>query len=66
MKVTRNNVSKLGSITLKYVNTALSYPIANIFNSIVNSGKYPSKLKLAHIIPIYKSGNKKELQNYSL
>ena len=44
MKITRNNVSKLGSITLKYVNIALSYPIANIFSSIVNNGKYPSKL----------------------
>ena len=39
---------------LKCCKYAVSVPLANIFNLSVTKGKYPTKLKLTKIIPIFK------------
>ena len=57
-------LKKIGNKTLKIVNTSLSLAITKIFNSIIKSGLYPSRLKIANVIPLFKLGNKKEIQNY--
>lgn len=64
IKSTRNTVNKIGSKTLKYVHATISYPISKIFNCIVKTSIFPKKLKLANVIPLYKKGNKLDIQNY--
>ena len=39
-------------------------PITLIINQSLNTGIFPSKLKVAKVIPIFKKGNKKLLENY--
>lgn len=35
-----------------------------VFNEIIQTGQYPSCLKLARVIPVFKSGDPRELSNY--
>ena len=49
---------------LKSVHIPLSFILTDIFNSCIESGTYPNKLKIARVIPIYKSGNKNEISNF--
>ena len=42
----------------------LSFYLSLIFNKCIKSGKYPSKLKIAQVRPIYKKGSKLECVNY--
>lgn len=42
----------------------LSYPLWILFNKSLNAGTFPSRWKIAHIIPIYKSGDKSICDNY--
>ena len=64
LKSTKNTISKIGSGTLKLVHSTLSLPISQIFNSIIETGIYPSKLKTACVIPVFKSGSRKDIENY--
>ena len=48
----------------KYTKRLTSKPVALILNTSVQSGKYPSKLKLSKIIPILKSGNESDSNMY--
>lgn len=38
--------------------------ITDVFNEIIHTGQYPDCLKLARVVPIFKSGNTKDLNNY--
>lgn len=38
--------------------------VADIFNESIASGSYPEKLKVARVVPVHKSGNKTEVNNY--
>lgn len=38
--------------------------ITEVFNEIIHTGQYPNCLKLARVVPIFKSGNTKEVSNY--
>ena len=49
---------------LKCSRHIISKPIATIINQSVRMGVYPSKLKHAKIIPIYKDGDEAEPSNY--
>ena len=49
---------------LKCASSTLSYVLANIFNASINCGNYPSKLKHAKVIPIYKDGDETDPNNY--
>ena len=42
----------------------LSHPLSAIINMSVEQGIYPSKLKLAKVIPIYKSNDESDPSNY--
>ena len=44
--------------------TAISDPLANIINCSIESGLVPNRLKLAKIIPVYKTGEKSLINNY--
>jgi hypothetical protein len=59
--VGRDNIS---AVILKRFNTILVPPITYIFNLALRSGKFPKKLKLAEVHPVYKSGNRDCVNNY--
>ena len=42
----------------------LSYPLAKLMNLSVTSGEYPSKLKHAKVIPVYKDDDETDPANY--
>ena len=39
-------------------------PLTHLINLSINQGIFPSKLKIAKVIPIYKSDDKQLIQNY--
>jgi hypothetical protein len=49
---------------LKYVRHSLLVPLAHIFTQSLSSGVVPSKLKIAKIVPIYKSADASDINNY--
>jgi hypothetical protein len=50
---------------LKLTRYMLSKPLSDLINKSVENGIYPSKLKHAKIIPIYKKGDETDPTNYS-
>lgn len=49
---------------LKSVRDVISEPLAILVNKSIECGKFPSILKLAIIVPIYKKGDSKQIENY--
>ena len=49
---------------LKISSKIISEILAKIINISITSGRYPSKLKMSKIIPVYKQGDATELNNY--
>ena len=49
---------------LKYTNEILSEVLSNIFNKSNELGTFPSKLKMAKVIPIFKSDDETDPNNY--
>ena len=43
---------------------SLSVPLAEIINLSFNEGKFPTQLKSANVIPVFKKGDKSEVNNY--
>ena len=58
--------SGLDNIPLKLLTKIgdISTPLSLIINQSLCSGSFPSKLKLAKVIPIFKNDNKKKFDNY--
>jgi hypothetical protein len=49
---------------LKYVAYEISFPLTHVFNLSLASGNFPSKLKQSRIVPIFKSGDAENCDNY--
>ena len=49
---------------VKQIITKISDPLAAIFNKSIASGIFPHKLKLAKVVPVYKSEDKMLVSNY--
>ena len=45
------------------INT-IAVPLVKIFNKSFVSGIFPDALKIAHIAPVFKSGDKNDVKNY--
>ena len=54
----------INSSVVKAVISFISRPLAFIFNLSFLTGSVPSHLKVAKVIPIYKSGDKRDIHNY--
>ena len=49
---------------LKLINFAICSPLSKIINICIRTGVHPEKLKLAHVIPIFKKGSRLLVSNY--
>ena len=49
---------------LKMLLPVISEPLAQIFNECIELNYFPEQLKIARIIPLYKEGNRKLVNNY--
>ena len=49
---------------LKMINFVISIPLSKIINNCIQTGTHPEKLKLAHVIPIFKKGCRLLVSNY--
>lgn len=50
--------------TVKYVGEAITKPLTHICNLSFQSGKFPSEMKIAKVLPLFKSGDKHSFTNY--
>ena len=48
---------------LKFVPHQISVPLAHIFNLSLNTGIFPSSLKMSRTVPIFKSGSPESCDN---
>ena len=49
---------------LKKSSKLISPILAYFFNQFMDQGIFPDELKIGQVVPVYKKGNKEELQNY--
>lgn len=49
---------------LKAAKHTISYHLAKLFNLSVLTGKYPAKLKISKVVPVYKSDDESDPSNY--
>ena len=49
---------------VKKVIHIICIPLSNIFNSSMTSGIFPEKMKIAKVIPVYKTGSTESVNNY--
>lgn len=49
---------------IKLVGPIICKPLTHVINLILKTGIFPSKLKFAVVIPVYKRGDAKQLSNY--
>ena len=45
-------------------NSEITLPLTHLFNKSLQNSKFPDKLKIERIVPIYKCDNKKIINNY--
>jgi len=58
------DVDGVSTKMVKYVGAELAIPLSHIFNLSIENGYFPSKLKSCRVIPIFKSGNTDDCDNY--
>ena len=64
LKLTRTNRDSVSVKLLKRARCILSAPISMLINWFFKGGVFPSILKLAEVVPIFKSGERKLTTNY--
>ena len=68
MKILRNNrglsPSSIPAKIFKPFAKPLSKPLADLINLSFSTGKFPSSLKAAKVIPVFKKGDKSDCNNY--
>lgn len=52
------------NLLLKSCSNSLSYPLFLIFQTSLSTGKFLDCWKIAHVVPIHKSGCKQDISNY--
>ena len=54
----------LKSSMIKHIKESITTPLVNICNRSFETGIFPSELKIANVVPIYKSGDEMVFSNY--
>lgn len=64
----KNNVTPgidgISTSLIKKISNFISKPLSTIFNLCITQGVFPEQLKCAIVIPLHKSGDKSDLNNY--
>ena len=55
---------RISNILLKRLVTCISFPLCSIFNQSIAEGKFPSEMKYAEVIPLYKGKEFDKVVNY--
>ena len=61
---TSSGFDQLNNKLLKELRYEIATPLCIIFNLSLNTGCFPTKMKYAEIVPLYKSKSKLEASNY--
>ena len=61
---TSSAADSISAILIKELKTELAEPLTLIINQVINTCKFPEKLKLAKVIPIHKKGDLDNCNNY--
>ena len=64
MKIKNGGVDKINAKTLKTISDNIADPLAHIINKCIEKSIWPDALKVAEVVPIYKSGKKLVVNNY--
>ena len=64
LKSKKPNLNDFATDVVKDNAISLATPIVYLFNKSVRECKFPNRLKLARIVPIYKKGSKSDVNNY--
>ena len=64
LKENKSNVNDYETKIIKENAASLSTPILFLFNQSVRVSKFPTRLKTARAVPIYKKGSKSDINNY--
>ena len=54
----------IGNEFLKRFNTVIIKPLCKLYNCILEKGQFPSEWSTSYIVPIFKTGDKNDLNNY--
>ena len=54
----------LSMLFIKQIKSGILLPLTHIINTSMTTGKVPTKMKYAKVIPVYKSKDKQSLSNY--
>ena len=55
---------EVSNIMLKALRTSIVFPLCHIFNHSILEGKFPTCMKLAEVIPLYKGKSMDQMVNY--
>ena len=55
---------QVDNILLKYIRNAVAAPLSMIFNESLSQGIFPTCMKLAEVVPLYKGKDRNEKSNY--
>ena len=61
---TSSGVDGISPILLRYIKHEISKPVTLILNQCLTTGIFPDKLKIAKVVPIYKSDDENIFSNY--
>ena len=64
LKLKKGGVDNINAMTLKTLATTISDTLAYVFNLCIELSIWPEALKVAEVVPIYKSGKKNDMGNY--
>jgi hypothetical protein len=59
-----SDINGVSTKLIKFVGDVLAVPLSHIFNLSLHSGEFPTKLKQCRVIPIFKTGNQLDCDNY--
>jgi hypothetical protein len=59
-----NDINGVSTKLIKFVGEVLAVPLSHIFNLSLRTGEFPTKLKQCRVIPIFKTGNQLDCDNY--
>lgn len=61
---TSSGLDEISNTILKKIVTVIVIPLVHILNLSFMQGKFPEALKTSKVIPLFKKGNKQNIENY--